>query len=290
MKNLSLNDLQVFVVVAQCGTISEAARKLDSSPATLGRRMAQLESAIGMKLFHRYRSGYELTRDGETVLAELRPMAQGVQDFERWLGNRGSRPRVRLSGGTWTMRFLAQRFSRLSLPDDDFDVMLLTGEARMNIEQREIDIGLRNAAPTSPNLASRRLTDVAYAAFVHDSLGQGAALPWIGIEPDHAVTRSSAWVLENHADDIATYVSNPGTLFDLVISGVGVAVLPCFIGDSIPGLRRHGDVIEELTESQHIVFHNDARHEPHIRAVGDRIVDTVLQHADLYGGKLHQMA
>lgn len=285
MKNLSLNDLLVFDTVARCGTISEAARKLNASPATLGRRVAQLEESIGLKLFHRHRSGYELTKDGQCAQNKLEPMTQGYQDFQRWLDGCASKPRVRLSGGTWTIRFLAQRFSRLSRPEDPFEVMFLASEARKNIEQREIDIGLRNTPPTSPNLASRRLTDVAYATFVHCSQVNERRLPWIGIEPDYAVTRSSIWVLENHTDDIATYVSNPGTLFELLNSGVGVAVLPCFVGDSIPTLRRCGPVIEALTESQHIVFHNEARFEPHIRAIGDRIIDTVLQHSDLYSGK-----
>ncbi|MGJ3262824.1 MAG: LysR family transcriptional regulator [Salinarimonas sp.] len=285
MKNLSLDDLQVFVAVAECGTISEAARKLDASPATLGRRVAQLEDTIGLRLFHRHRSGYQLTKDGECVLAKLQPMTRGYQDFERWLGGRASKPRVRLSGDTWTMRFLAHGFAHLSRSEDPFDVMFLASEARLNIEQREIDIDLRTAPPTSPNLAGRRLTQVAHAAFVHRDRADDAALPWIGIEPDLAVTRPSIWVLERHGADIATYASNPQTLFDLVLAGVGVTILPCFVGDGIPILRRHGPVIEPLTEAQHIVFHNEARYHPHIRAVGDRTIEMVLQHADLYEGR-----
>ncbi len=155
----------------------------------------------------------------------------------------------------------------------------------MNIEQREIDIGLRNAPPTSPNLASRRIVDVSYAAFVHRSLSANIRLPWIGITPEHAVTRSSIWVLKNYTKEISIYVSSPQTLYDLAISAVGVVVLPCFIGDSIPMLRRYGPVIDALTEGQYIVFHNESRFEPHIRAVGDRIIETVLLHADLYRGK-----
>ncbi|MGP9820847.1 LysR family transcriptional regulator [Salinarimonas sp. NSM] len=285
MKNLSLDDLLVFIVIAECGTISEAARKLDSSPATLGRRMAQLEDAIGLRLFHRHRSGYELTRDGRCVLKELQPMTRGWQAFERWLGGRACKPRVRLCGDAWTMRFLAQRFAELSRSEDPFDVMFLASEARMNIEQREIDIDVRAAPPTAANLASRRLAAVAHAAFVHRDRAGERGLPWIGIEPDHVVPRTGVWVLERHAADIAAYAASPQTLLDLAVAGVGIAVLPCFVGDAVPALCRLGPVIDELTEVQHIVFHNEARYHPHIRAVGDRIIHVVMQNADLYEGR-----
>lgn len=285
MKNLSLNDLNVFTVVAKCGTISEAARKLDSSPATLGRRMAYLEDSINMKLFHRHRNGYTLTEQGECVLAKLQPITTGVESFGHWLNERDARPRVRLSGGTWNMRFLAQRFSELSQQDDTFDVSLLASEVCLNIEQREIDIGLRNTQPTSPNLASRRLADLAFAAFVHRTVRDEENLPWIGLEPAHAATKSSRWVLENHDDDIGVYVSKPDVIFDLISSGMGIGVLPCFVGDSVPSLCRVGPIIDDLMGSQYVVFHNETRYEPHVRAVGDRVIDIVRQNADLYAGR-----
>ncbi len=100
MKNLCLNDLNFFVIVAKCGTISGAARELNSSPATLSRRMTQLEDAIGIKLFYRHQNGYELTIDGRKVLVRLQPMTKGFYDFKSWLGAQRTIPLVRLSGGT----------------------------------------------------------------------------------------------------------------------------------------------------------------------------------------------
>ncbi|QDY70055.1 LysR family transcriptional regulator [Qingshengfaniella alkalisoli] len=286
MRNVNLNDLQCFLAVADSGTLSEAARRLDMSVATLGRRMVQLEETVGRKLFVRQQYGYALTQEGLDFRDRLRPFGAAYADFARWLADDTQRPEVRLSAGTWTANFLAEHFVELCSPEDAFDLVFVATEARLNLKQREIDIGLRNGQPTESNLAARRLVKVTFAPFRSRSLVGIGTERWVGLTRDTAVTPSSRWVLDHHGADIVAHANGPRALFDLVNAGIGITVLPCFAGDRHPQLERAGDVIEELTEFQWLVMHADGRHRPAVRKVADRIVDLIGRHKTLYSGEL----
>ena len=55
------DDFKHFLAVARLGSLSEAARTLKTSPATVGRRIAALEERLGARLFDRGQTGYALT-------------------------------------------------------------------------------------------------------------------------------------------------------------------------------------------------------------------------------------
>src|SRR5262245_18343433 len=63
------NDLRHFLAIAKAGTTLAAARELGVSRSTVARRIDALETAVGLKLFHRRQSGLALTDSG-TELAE----------------------------------------------------------------------------------------------------------------------------------------------------------------------------------------------------------------------------
>ena len=66
---MNWDDLQVFLAVVRAGRVSAAARRLDVEHTTVARRLAALETALGVPLFYRTASGYELTAHGRNVLS-----------------------------------------------------------------------------------------------------------------------------------------------------------------------------------------------------------------------------
>jgi DNA-binding transcriptional LysR family regulator len=269
MKSLSWDDLQFFAAVARGGGLSAAAERLGSSPATVGRRMVALEQSIGRPLFIRRQTGYELTADGRVLYEKALAMEASAQTIHDWLEAEGQRSVVRISAGTWTANFFAANFT----------------EAKLDIAHREVEIGIRNAQPDSPNLAARRTVDVAYAPFRARNHPTPGHEQWVTVAPEDATTRSMRWV---HALDglvVAAWANTPRTLHDLIRAGVGKGVLPCFAGDRDPLLERAGDEIAELRESQWIVMHNDDRHRSDVRTVVNRIVALVTAHAALFAGE-----
>jgi DNA-binding transcriptional LysR family regulator len=285
MKNIDWNDLRIFVRVARGGGLSAAAAELGSSPATVGRRMLALEQVLARPLFVRRQTGYELTEHGRALLAKALAVEASARPIEEWLEADDNRATVRISAGTWTANFFAENFARLWTPSDPFRIAFKTTEAKLDIAHREVEIGVRNRQPDSPNLAARRTVEVAQAPFRARNRPGAQRRDWVAITPEDRATRSANWVAAQPGIDIAAWANTPRTLHDLIRAGVGTGVLPCFAGDRDPLLERAGGTIEELREGQWIVMHNDDRHRREVRTVIDRIVGLVTAHAALFAGE-----
>ena len=70
-----LQDIQFFVLAAGVNSLSEAARRLDVSPAAASATLKRLEAELGTKLMVRSTRNLRLTHDGEAFLAQC---AQGL--------------------------------------------------------------------------------------------------------------------------------------------------------------------------------------------------------------------
>ena len=285
MKSIEWSDLHLFLSVARGGGLSSAAKDHGSSPATVGRRMLALEQAVGRPLFIRRQTGYELTVDGRALLAKAQSMEAGARGIAEWLAAEGGRSVVRISAGTWTANFFADNFARLWSPDDPFRIAFKTTEAKLDIAHREVEIGVRNAAPQNPNLAARRTVEVAQAPFCARNAPPAARETWVAISPEDMATRSARWVAAQPGAVFSAWANTPRTLHDLIRAGVGKGLMPCFAGDRDPQIERAGDAVAELCEPQWLVMHNDDRHRQDVRTVIDRIVELVAAHAPLFRGE-----
>ena len=72
LENLDWSLLQVFVAVADGGSLSEAARRLGQSQPTIGRQVRRLEEESGLDLFQRQPRGLALTEQGQAILPAAR--------------------------------------------------------------------------------------------------------------------------------------------------------------------------------------------------------------------------
>jgi len=284
MKNIDWNDLRTFLHVVRGNGLTGAAKTLESSAATVGRRMLVLENSIGQSLFVRRQTGYALTAAGQALYDKVVGMEASARPIENWL-DASQRSVVRISAGTWTANFLAANFSKLWTPEDPFRIAFKTTEAKLDIAHREVEIGLRNSAPTEPNLAAQRTVVVAQAPFRARNLVAARAEEWVLISPDDYATRSARWAATRPGLSVAAWANTPRTLYDLIRAGVGTGLLPCFAGDRDPELERAGEEIVELREYQWVVMHNDDRHRADVRTVIDRIVALSLAHAPLFAGE-----
>lgn len=78
---MKLNSIEYFIAVAECGSISSAAKKLYIAQPSLTKAIHCLEEDIGTPLFERTRTGMILTEAGEKILPEAR---QIIQYYHGW--------------------------------------------------------------------------------------------------------------------------------------------------------------------------------------------------------------
>lgn len=85
------DELQMFLAAAREGTLSAAARTMQSSPATVLRRLRVLERHLKAALFVRGSRGYALTLAGTELLQHMQAMEAEALGAERRLGGRDQR-------------------------------------------------------------------------------------------------------------------------------------------------------------------------------------------------------
>ncbi|WP_421725196.1 LysR family transcriptional regulator [Bauldia sp.] len=280
------DSLRLFLAVARAGGLSGSARETGISPPTLGRRMAELEERLQVKLFERKQTGYTLTEAGHTLCVYAHEMEVTAGSIERWYSECAPRRTVRISAGVWTSRFLTTHIDTLWSATEPFAIDFVTLQRRVDIVRRQADIGLRNQAPSTPGLASRRLHDIAFAVYRARS-ATANHLPWIATDTigDAGITPSAQWTREHHQDEVTLTTTDVRAVLDLVRAGAGQAVLPCFVGDADLGLIRIGDPIEALRGGRWLVLNDRARHDPLVRTIIDRIVALLAEHRGLFEGK-----
>ncbi|WP_299731060.1 LysR family transcriptional regulator [uncultured Tateyamaria sp.] len=267
MKITDWTDFGLFAAVARSGSLAGAARESGLSQATLSRRMTALEQRTGRRLFVHGSSGYTPTAEGRALLDRAKKMEAAARDIAHWSAAQSGPPRVRVSAGTWTSERLARTLTDYWSPDAPWMPEFVSCNRDLDIERREVDIGVRNRRPTHPWLAGRRTGTVEHAAYaVADSV-----TGWIGPSDDTATLPSEAWTVAHHGDDMVAVSNEPTIRLALARSGVGRVVLPTFAGDCVPDLIRVSDVIDALTSEEWLVCHQDTRHDPAIRAALDAL-------------------
>lgn len=285
MKNVSWDFYQRFLDVVRGGGLTGAAASSGLSPATIGRKMLELEQKIGKSLFVRSQTGYALTVDGRTLLDNLQAMEAAASGIDGWRKSSGASSLVRLAVGTWNAQLIMGNFSAICSERDGFRIDLFIAEQRATLAHRENDIGIRAFEPEERNLAAIKTGSVAYAAYRLRNAPQSVADRWIAVDKENAISAYLRWPHETKSQNIVVTINRPFALRELILSGAGTAVLPCFIGDADSRLVREGPEIDDLRHQQWLVMNNEDRHRRDIRTVADRMIRLFKQHSDLYAGR-----
>lgn len=274
----NLDDILLFLSVADAGGLTGAARATGQSPPTLSRRMAELERRLNRRLFERGKRGFTLTSDGRALLEEATPLREVQARLHRW-SDTETVPRVRITAGHWTSRFLARNIARVWSPGDGWVPEFLSSNATVDIARREADIGIRNRRPDQSWLAGRAAMQIDYAEYGASPNVTG----YLALTDTQATAPTDRWIRANHADRIVTTASDPRLNLDLALAGLGRIVMPVYAGDATPGLLRLSPPIAGLSHQEWLVSHHDARHDPPVRAalraVGALLDDRNLRRA-----------
>lgn len=194
-------------------------------------------------------------------------MEAAARGIAHWSAAQSGAPRVRISAGTWTTLYISRHLATYWTNGDRWTPEFVSCNEDMDIERREVDIGIRNRRPDHDWLAGRRTGHVEHAVYAVSKDVQG----WIGPSDDTAALPSEAWTVANHGAELVAVSNDPQVRMSLAQGGVGRVVLPTFAADTAPGLVRVSDIIDALTTEEWLVCHQDTRHDPAIRATLDAI-------------------
>jgi DNA-binding transcriptional LysR family regulator len=171
---MNLTDLQTFVLVAESGTITAAAKQLGVPKSTVSRRVTRLEDALGLELLRRGSRAVALTDHGEVLRARCGPAIRELADVERALEDVGGEPSGLLRVTTATDVGQTVAFARMLKGFVDrypaIQVELQLSNRLVDLVEEGFDVGMRMHAgvvPGTANLMSRtiqRFTGRIYAS------------------------------------------------------------------------------------------------------------------------------
>lgn len=78
---MDIRFLETFITIADCGSIAEAARRLNRTPAALAQRLRALEQDLGHPLIVRSGRTVQPTAEGLAILDHARALVEGARDL-----------------------------------------------------------------------------------------------------------------------------------------------------------------------------------------------------------------
>jgi DNA-binding transcriptional LysR family regulator len=262
------DDLRIFLGVARSGTLSAAGRRLQLDPTTVARRIARLEKEIGRSLFEITPAGHVPTPRGLELLAHAQAMesaAIAVAEGSPSGAPVSSTIRVSVSEGFGTS-LVAPNLVRFVERYPAVTVELVASTGFLNPSRREADIAIMLARPKRGPLVARKLTDYHLGLYgsvgapsIVDRAGLGDAR-LIGYVPDLIYAPELDYLSEAVPGLSATLSStNVNGQAAMIRSGAGIGILPCFIGDADPAMRRLMADDIDIRRSFWLVIHKDLR-------------------------------
>jgi DNA-binding transcriptional LysR family regulator len=290
----SWDDLRIFLSLAREGTLTTAAKALGVSHPTVARRVQALEKQIGARLFERLPDRFVPTAAGEELLADTEAMEKAALSINRRSAGLSDTVSgvVRLSAGEAMAVLVARHLPWLRERLRQIEFEVVASHTLANLSRREADLLIREQVPDLDSIVTRKLCRVAYAVFAARSLELKRAampalvdFPWIGFDDDHTYMPGQHWLQVQLGRRPEIRVNNWLVLHDAVRSGAGLAVMPCYLADQDPALRRIGGVLPEITTEQWLLVHRDLRALPRVRAVMDALVELFQRHRYVLEGR-----
>lgn len=275
------DDHRLFLCVARAQGLAAAVGESGLSAPSLSRRLRHFEETVGQQLFIRQRDGYQLTLAGQELVALLEPIEQKFQNIDQWKNARDNQALVKIACGGWTAMHLASHIPAALLQKHKITLSIASGIAAVDLSRREAHLAIRNKRPDHPSLIAQRLGQVEFAIYGSASYVQDRPEAWTDrrfsecawVVMDVAVTPSpSALWLSHQLQCVPQIVtSDAQALRTAVQAGLGLCILPSFIGDQTSELVKLSDPVSALTHSQWLIRHKDDLHISAIQKVASVI-------------------
>jgi len=289
---MNWDDLRFVAALARAGTLAKAATALGVEHTTVGRRIDSAERALGLRLFTRSMTGYMLTRDGEQLIAPLRQVESAVLALERSTKPQGSTlvGTVRVTAPeTFGIAYLASRLARFGSQHPTLCVELHPAGAVLDLNRSEAELAVRFVRTKHESLIVRRLCLVTYGMYASPTYLARHPLSEPGQLSRHRLLLPAsgvelAWVRQLDPDSKPVMVSDVSmVLAEAAGADAGIAALPRYLGDTLPGLTRLR-IPSEPSETLWLAVHRDLRQTPRVRRLLDFLVQTVRADQPLLAG------
>lgn len=278
---LDWNDLQTFLAVAHRGSVAGGAKWLGVNHSTVLRRLAQLEAALGQRLFDRLPSGYRPTQEGQALVAQLGDLPERIEAAHRQLagGDLAIEGEIRITAPDTLVAMLLELLAPFRAQHPGVQLQVVANNSFLNLTQREADVAFRGSNRPPENLVGRkvgRIQTALYASRAYlKSLGRRAGREdwrWIGHDASLSHLESAKWMRKHvPGAQVRLRLDSLVAMVDAVAAGWGVGFLLCPLAEARSGLVRIEEPMPALDTQLWVLTHPDLRHVARIRALTEHL-------------------
>jgi DNA-binding transcriptional LysR family regulator len=276
----SWDDLRIALAVARAQSIARAAENLGVDPATVSRRVAAAEAALGAILFVRSKLGVTLTDAGNALLNRAVEMEARVRRLQEEVAAGGAEGVVRIVTGPWLAACLAADLApRLRAVHPGILLQLIATRPDWSGLRGEATLSLWFETPPQGGDFAIRLCEVEYALYGLPGTDPEArrAVHFLDDAPRTASSRlgSGAASPDRWARSRATAARPLLSATDSLVlreaarAGLGPALLPVCLGEADPALVRLSSGPPPLVRPLMLHVHPDTMHVARVHAVID---------------------
>lgn len=295
-QELEWNDLQFVLAVCREGTLSGAARILGVNHSTVFRRIGALEKKLDVRLFERLASGYMMTDAGEAMLESGERVENEILGLSRKLIGRD----LQLTGlvrvavpDALLMKVLMPHFGAFSKRYPKIQVELSISNNFYNLTRREADIAVRATSKPPETLVGRCICPMMTTIYGSpDYLAQqneSTIEKYVWLLPDESLMQLpiTNWLARNYPNaNLGLRCNSLLGLYEAATQGIGVAALPCFLGDSDTRLKRILPPVDALESELWLLSHPDLKRTARVRALMDFLLKVLENNKKLIEGQL----
>lgn len=245
------NDLRYLLAVQEGGSLARAAAELGVTKATVSRRIQALEDALGAQLVERRPEGMVVTAAGARAVRAAEVMRGAARDLRASVREDHGAVEgvVRVTAAEWLAeRLIIPAVAHLRARHPALELRIHGSHALLDVDAGEADLALRNVRPASGSLVTKRVGELAgcvYGSRLYlerrgvprgpDDLGAHDLLTYElrGGMPGFEWMSEPRW-----EPRVVMRAGDPMALMSAARAGLGLAAIPCLIGETEPRLAR----------------------------------------------------
>jgi DNA-binding transcriptional LysR family regulator len=290
-RDMDWGDLRFVLETVRHGGLSGAARALKVNHATVARRIAAAEVALGTPLFDRRPTGYVATRAGKDAARTAEAFEAEQATLNRSIAARDvsvSGPLTVTAPQLMFQTALAPILGDFMSAHPDVQITALGANKPLNLAHREADVAIRISASPDPDLVGRQVAAQNSAVYASKTyLAQLAANPdkpldWLRFLHWEMPKKSVMDAYPNLR--IAMIIDDMVSMYGAVRAGLGATRMPCFLGDSDPLLDRVPGIDLFPYPPIWVLTHSDLRAVPRIAAFTRFVSDALRARRAIFAG------
>lgn len=281
------NRARAFLVTAEEGSLSAAARALGLAQPTLGRQVDALEEELGVVLFERVGRGLTLTPSGLELLEHVRAMGDAAGRVSLAAAGQSQAIEGTLcisASEVYAAMLLPPILAKLRRAEPGLHVEIIASTKASDLRRREADIAIRNFQPTEPDLMAKKLRDVPARLYAAPSYLERLGHPkrpadlrsadFIGIDSGGAFLKGlNALGFDLTERNFPIQTENYLVMWEMVKHGLGIGILDGDLGDAEPAVRRALPDFAPLMFPIWLVAHRELSTSRRVRVVFDLLAE-----------------